>query len=322
MHCSVATVSLVVNGKAAGRVRPEIEKQVWQAVRQLNYQVNSSASALARQRPNTVALVIPDPTDPFFSMVLDGILSALGDQLTLNLCAPRRGEDFGPDIVQRAVAGDLAGLIVASPRPTMLDDLTPGCPVVVLDTEGQFLHLTAIDPDIESAARDLAEHLAGLGHRRVAYAGVQRGHEALLHRREALGERLQQRGSTLVLPDVLIRRPSIEEAQQAFIAQWPALDGAGVTAIVCGDDVVAYGVLAAARASGVDVPGRLSVASMNDLPYSTMVSPRLTAVDLSARELGIRGVAALRARIDGNTSPSSETVPATLIIRQSTAAPA
>ena len=113
--CSVATVSLVVNGKAAGRVKPEIEKRVWHAVGQLNYQVNSSASALARKRPNTVALVFPDPTDPFFSMVLDGVLSALGDEFRLNLFAPRTAEDYGPDTVQRAMAGDLAGLIVGRP---------------------------------------------------------------------------------------------------------------------------------------------------------------------------------------------------------------
>jgi len=61
---------------------------------------------------------------------------------------------------------------------------------------------------------------------------------------------------------------------------------------------------------------------MNGLPYSAMVSPPLTTIDVAARELGIRGVAALRANIDGQTRPFSETVPASLVIRRSTAVPA
>ncbi len=65
-NCSVATVSLIVNGKSTGRVNPKTEERVWKVVRQLDYRVNSTASALARGIPNTVAMVCPDPTNPFF----------------------------------------------------------------------------------------------------------------------------------------------------------------------------------------------------------------------------------------------------------------
>jgi LacI family transcriptional regulator len=319
--CSVATVSLVVNGKSAGRVNPETEKRVWQVVQQLDYRVNSTASALARRAPNTVALVFPDPTNPFFSLVLDGVMSTLGDELTLSLVAPSGGDDYGPLTVQRAMAGDLAGLILASPGPTLLDELKPTCPVVLLDAEGQYSELMAINLDIESAARALAEHLVGLGHRRLGYVGLQRNKATLRHRRDALKAQLVERGADLVVPDILLDRLSIDEAHQAFASQWPAMDRAAVTGVICGDDLLAYGVMTAAHAGGVDVPGRLSIASLNNLPYSAMVSPRLTTVDLSARELGIRAVAALRAHIDGDTRPISEMLPSELVIRESTAAP-
>jgi DNA-binding LacI/PurR family transcriptional regulator len=269
-----------------------------------------------------VALVFPDPTDPFFSLVLEGVLSALGDEFRLNLFAPRTAEDYGPDTVQRAMAGDLAGLIVGRPGPAILDGLTPSCPVVVLDAGGRYDDVTSIDPDIGSAVADLADHLVGLGHRRVAYAGVQRTDGTPLPRRAALRAELNRRGADLVGPDVLVPRLSMAEAQRAFAAQWPALDRLGVTAVVCGDDVLAYGLLAAAEAGGIDIPGRLSVAAMFGLPYSATVSPPLTTIDVAARELGIRGVAALRAQVDGRTRPFSGTVPASLVIRRSTAAPA
>ena len=64
---------------------------------------------------NTVAMVCPDPTKPFSALVLDGVMAGMGDVLTLNLVAPSGDEDYGPLAVERVTAGDIAGLILASP---------------------------------------------------------------------------------------------------------------------------------------------------------------------------------------------------------------
>src|SRR5207245_1213636 len=113
--------------------------------------------------------------------------------------------------------GDLAGLILASPGPRVLDGFTPTCPVILLDAEAHNSGLAAINLDIESAARDLAAHLVNLGHRRVAYAGLQRNKDTLLHRRDALHAQLQYRGADLVVPDVLVSRLSIDGAHDEFL---------------------------------------------------------------------------------------------------------
>ena len=82
-----------------------------ESLRQLDYRVNRTASALARGVPDTVAMVCPDPTNPFFTLVLDGVMSGLGEDLMLNLATPNGGEDYGQLTVERALAGDIAGLI-------------------------------------------------------------------------------------------------------------------------------------------------------------------------------------------------------------------
>ena len=64
-------------------MNPETEERVWEAVRLVDYRVNSTASSLARGIPNTVAMVCPDPTNPFFALVLDGVMSGLGKILML-----------------------------------------------------------------------------------------------------------------------------------------------------------------------------------------------------------------------------------------------
>jgi DNA-binding LacI/PurR family transcriptional regulator len=316
--CSVATVSLIVNGKSMGRVNPATEERVWRVVRQLDYRVNSTASALARGTPNTVAMVCPDPTNPFFASVLDGVMSGLGEQLTLNLITPNGGEDYGSTTVQRAMAGEIAGLILASPGQFLFEGVKPTCPVIVLDAEGQYKDYVTFDLDIAAASRDLASHLGELGHRRVAYVGLERDKETLLHRREKLRSELLSRGADLVVPDIMVRRLSVEAAHDAILASWDTLTSAEVTAVVCGDDLLAYGFGTAAKEKDISIPADVSLASFNNLPYSAMMSPSLTSVDLSARELGVHAISALRSQLEQHEEPTSDMLPSRLVIREST----
>jgi LacI family transcriptional regulator len=316
--CSTATVSLVVNGKDAGRVATDLRRRVWEAVREVDYRVNSTASALARGVADTVVFVCPDPTNPFFSLVLDGIIETLDESLTLSLLVPSRSDDYDRAMVQRAMAGDLAGLILASPGRPLLETLVPTCPVVLLDTGGERTDLVSINLDVASAATELAEHLVGLGHRRVVYVGVDRDKASLHLRRDALEAQLAARGATLV-PDLLVSKMTATAARDAVLEAWDGWERQGVSAVVCGDDLLAFGVLEATKRLGVAVPGRLSLAGFNDVPYSSIVAPALTSVNLSARELGIRAVRALNALTTGARHPASIVLPTRLVVRDSTA---
>ena len=317
---SVATVSLVANGKAAGRVTPQTRERVLAGIRQLDYRVNTTASALAQGRRETVAFVSPDPTNPFFSLVLEGIVAELDDSFSLTVLVPNHGDDYDPSTVQRALAGDLAGLVLASPGRTLLDSIAPTCPTILLDSGETRVDMASVDLDVETAGIQLADHLVGLGHRRVAYVGVGRDKATLQHRREALHEQLVLRGADLAVPDLTLQRMTTAVALDAALDALPRWIDAGITAVVCGDDLLAYGVLQAARRLGIDVPKTLSVAGFNDLPYSAMVSPALTSVDLSARELGASAGRAMNGMLLGTAPAGRATLRARLIARESTAA--
>lgn len=318
---SVAMVSLVANNKSTGRATPDTEERVWNAIRELNYRVNTTASALARGALDTVAFVSPDPTSPFFSEVIEGILDELADDLALTVLVPKVGDDYEASAVKRALAGDLAGLILASPGRLLLDGVAPSCPTVVLDSGDLRDGVTSIDLDLSSAAADIATHLAGLGHRRLAYVGIDRDKASLHMRRDALELHLARHGASFAVDDLLVGRTTIADAATAFAEVWDAWRAAGVTAVVCGDDLLAYGVLQVARERPIAVPAELSVLGFNDLPYSSLVSPALTTVDLSARELGTRAASALNALIVGGSRPataSSAMLSTRLIVREST----
>ncbi len=316
---SVATVSLIANGKSAGRVTPETEQRVRSAIQQLDYRINTTASALARGRRDTVAFVSPDPANPFFSLVLDGLASALDESLSLTILWPRHGDDYDPSTVQRALAGDLAGLVLASPGATLLDTISPTCPTILLESGETRAGMASMDLDVEAAGTGIADHLVGLGHRRVGYLGVERDRSTLNHRRDAVERQLQSRGAALSVPDLMVQRMTTQSAYDAalpLLGRWVA---DGVTAVVCADDLLAYGVLRAAHELDIPVPGTLSIAGFGNLPYSSMVAPSLTSVDLSARELGVRAGNSLNGMLLGSDPAPNETLRTTVVGRNSTA---
>ena len=316
---SVATVSLVANGKSAGRVTPETERRVRQAIAELDYRVNTTASALAQGRRDTVAFVSPDPANPFFSLVLDGIAATLDDSLSLTILWPRHNKDDDPGAVQRVLAGDLAGIILAGPGTVLLDAISPTCPTILLDSGESRPGMSSMDPDVESAGTAMADHLVGLGHTRVGYVGVTRDKSTFHHRRDALQRQLVARGASLAVPDLIVERlaiPSAFEAAVGVLAEWV---DAGITAVVCADDLVAYGVLQASEHLNIPVPAMLSVAGFNDLPFSTLATPSLTSVDFAARELGESAGRALNQMLRGEGAPAPALIPAHIVARASTA---
>jgi LacI family transcriptional regulator len=316
--CSPSTVSLVFNGKDAGRVSPHIRGLVYAAATELGYRVNTTASALARGQLESVGFVSPDPVNPFFSMVLDGLTHSLDGAFSLTVLMPERGEDYNLTTVQRALAGNLAGLILASPGTQFLKSFIPTCPTVILDAGGMAGSMPSIDLDVRKAVRDLSEYLVSLGHSRAAYIGVAREKKASLqHRREELQTGLLARGSGLVVEDLMLEGLTIDHAFHGFQRIWPAWSQAGVTAVVCGDDLHAYGVMRAARLLGLDIPGDLSLVGFNDIPYSELTAPALTTVNLFATELGTEAAEMLRTYIRTGRAPESVVLPSALVIRAS-----
>ncbi|MGD0927792.1 MAG: LacI family DNA-binding transcriptional regulator [Streptosporangiaceae bacterium] len=316
--CSASTVSLVFTGKDAGRVSPQLRGLILAAAADLGYRVNSTASALARGQLESIGLVGPDPTNPFFSMVLEGLTRNLDRAFSLTVLMPEGGENYSLATVQRALAGNLAGLILASPGTEFLESFVPTCPTVILDAGGKAGAMPSVDLDLHSAVRELSGYLASLGHHRVAYVGVSREKKvSLQYRREELQAGLLEHGAGLAVDDLLLEGMTIGDAFEGFQRIWPAWSAAGVTAVVCGDDLHAYGVLKAARPLGLDIPGDLSLVGFNDLPYSELTAPALSTVNLFATRLGTEAAALLGAYIRTGRAPRSKVLPSALVIRES-----
>jgi len=93
------------------------------------------------------------------------------------------------------------------------------------------------------------------------------------------------------------------------------------TAVICGTDLLAVGALAEAHEAGIDVPGELSIAGINDIEFSSFTTPPLTTMRLAADEIGARSAEYLLAHIEGRPASSQNIVPTDLIVRGTTGRP-
>lgn len=318
---STATVSLVTNGKTAGRVSARNIAKVEEAIAELGYVVDAIGSTLAKGQSNIVILVAPDVSNPFFAEVISGARESLGDQFQLLVSVTDAGTTPRPAQVRRLFALRPAGFLVTAPSADFLAELNSDSPIVLLDAVGADSHVPAINFDVAKGSRELAAHLAELGHRKVAYFGALTDTETFRVRSAEFTTAAKSLGME-VFSDLIQRSTvNVEAAAAAFAAALPDLKNAAISAVACCTDVHAYGVMREARAHKTSVPDELAVTGFDDLPYSASINPPLTTVHLPAKELGRMAGERLRWLMEGGSGAAPNiTLPGSLVVRGSTAA--
>jgi DNA-binding LacI/PurR family transcriptional regulator len=316
---SIATVSRVANGTA--RVRPRTEARVRAAMDRLGYRPHALARGLAARRSHTLGLLITDITTPYFPDIVRGAqesAEAAGYVVLLgDASVHTASEDL---LVKRLLERRVDGLIVASSRTTdayARQLRTEDIPVVCINgTVGQFAHAVQIDQ--RAGTRLAVDHLAGLGHRRIAHitgpTGVPTRAERLAGFRAALRERGLVFDPALVVTEV----STIEEAQRAT-AQLLALADPP-TALFTYNDRLAIGSYRTIHAAGRAVGRDVSVVGFDDIPMAEWLEPPLTTVRQPRREMGRIAVEILLAVLHGDAAPALVVVQPTLVVRGSTAA--
>ncbi len=316
---SVATVSMVVNGKADGRVSAAVQRRVRDVIAEMGYMVNPAARSLATGRSRCIALIASDVSNPYISTIAAGVAAAIGPDHQLLLAVSGTERDL-PDVA-KVLAFGVDGVLVNLPVIDQIRERAPDLPIVALDDPGAPTAVSRVFFAVKPGARALGEHLQELRHRRIVYLDVPRPFATFSARRKALVDRFRQPPPDATEVTVVTARSNIdvEAAREVVRREWKAWRAAGVTAVVAGADVQAYGALAAFADMGVSVPGEVSVASFDGLPFASITNPSLTTVTLPAFELGRRG-ALLLAQLLSDRNPGVSTVelPATLTVRGST----
>ncbi len=310
---STATASRVVRGKPG--VKEETRRAVLDAMDTLGY----SREKTRRARGNLIAVLVPELSNPGFGTFvdeLDILLSAAGlPNVVCPAGATGTSESQHLDQLQNL---NVSGVVSISGMPA--DRLTTNDRYQRLADAGvAIVFINAYSPDLPGAffstsdsdsVNQAVAHLQSLGHERIGLAVGQARYLPSVRKSAAFLE-LGFSAET----DIATTIYTAEGGQAAA----SALLDSGHTAIICGSDVMALGVIREVRARGLSVPGDISVVGYDDSPLMAFTDPPLTTVRQPVRAICEAAVSALLTELDGEQPQGLEMLfQPDLIIRQST----
>ncbi|MET0135466.1 MAG: LacI family DNA-binding transcriptional regulator [Kibdelosporangium sp.] len=309
---SISTVSRAFT--APDLVKPETRSRILAAAGQLGYNP-APAPRKPLNRTGHIGIIVSDLTNPFFTGVLNGVQARARQDDVAVLFASSDEDPVTEENLARNMAKQVDGLVLCSPSmdDEQLADLSRQTSVVLLNREVDGIPSVVMDSP--GGMRQAVQHLAALGHRRVAFIGGPRDSWSNSARRRGLRPAAEEHGVEVV--EFGPFPPRFEGGLQgADLAL-----AAGVTAIITYNDLVAFGVLARLNARGVPVPDEVSLVGFDDLVFAAISAPPLTTVAMPAESAGRAAVNVLLAQLDDDPRIGTNRLLDTYLIVRATTAP-
>ncbi|WP_400994548.1 LacI family DNA-binding transcriptional regulator [Agromyces sp. GXQ0307] len=318
---SLATASRSLNGSTR-KVNEEYRQRVLAAAAKLNYSPNLSAQAVARGTTTTVALLVADIADPYFSQMAAGVVrEADRERLIVTMAATERDTERELDLV-RTLRGQRPRVMILAasrreddPNNDALEaelrafESNGGRVAFVSSAAGGF---QAVQLDNRAGAEALARELIGLGYRRFAAVTGAEGIRTADERLAGFRAGLEAGGGTL---ERIVRPAFTRDGGYEGMAQLIEQGLDGIELVFAGNDVMAVGAMSAIRDAGLTPGTDVAVAGFDDIPTVRDVTPALTTVRIPLEEVGRR---ALRLALDEGGEVDESPVQTEVVLREST----
>ncbi len=279
---SLGTVSNVLNRPEA--VRPETRARVEKAIADLGFVRNDSARQLRAGVSRTIAYVVLDAGNPFFTDVARGIDEVAKDQqLMVYLCDsgedPTREDEYLDQLLEQRVRGICITPVVGT-NPRLRRIVERGVPVVMVDRtfghDEDFCCSVGVD---DVLGGDLGvSHLVERGHERIAFVGPARIPQAvdrLAGSRRAIAEAGLPEDTLTVLETTAL---TVGEGRKAGARLLGLPKRRRPTAVFCANDLLALGLLQQMTQHGVRVPEDLAIVGYDDIEFAAAAAVPLTSV--------------------------------------------
>lgn len=317
---SIATVSRTLAGSR--KVLPGTRQRVMQAIEDLNFEPNPSARRLAYMKTETIALVFPDISGPFYSTVIRGVEQESGRHNHNVLIYGTHGKE-GSGRYLRTLSSKVDGLIIMA-RSVDEDSLRSlerqGVPFVLLGHSNGHLQCSTIAVDNEVGAYKAAAHLLGHGHQRIGIITGPEDSPDNKGRLQGYKKALLDAGISLQQNMVVPGNFTYEGGQIAIHKLLE--DNSPPTAILAANDEMAIGAMDAAQHRSLRVPEDLAVIGFDDIQMSALTHPSLTTVRQPMQLLGEAAVTLLFDQLqNSNGLPRHKVLDTKLVMRRSCGCP-
>ena len=313
-----ATVSNVLSGRR--QVRPELRERVTAAIAATGYRPNQLASSLRRMRTDTVGIVVPDLTNPFFAALVHRLEDlAAEDGYQILLVGSNEDETRENDRLQTLLSRQIDGLIMVPARDETAARHTNRLrlpPTVLMDRGFGHADFDTVTADnLDAAARGCA-HLIALGHRDIAFVVTSPTLDNMRERIDGYRAALAAAGLT-EHARILAGGFTIEGCRG--VIEQELLRAEPPSAIFAATYVATLGAVKAIRALDLDFPGEVSLLGFDDTDWMTVLRPYLSTVAQPVAAMADAAWSLLRERLIDRQGPCRHLrLPCTLAVREST----
>ena len=313
------TVSRCINN--SGYCSAEVRARIESAIAELGFVPNRLASGLRSKRTHTLALVLTDITNPFFTTIARGVEDTASEAgYTVIFCNTDESVTKEQMYLQMLLEKRVDGVLLV-PALSGIDSVNlvkkQDTPIVVIDRRLPDLQTDVVRCDSESGAYDLTRLLLSLGHREIVILtgphGVSTAEDRLKGYRRALEEAGIPQNKDKEFYGAYTQQSGYEMAQQAM------QKNKRITAVFGANNFITFGTIKAFREMQVRVPEDVAVVGFDDLPTALVTFPFLTVAAQPAYEMGKKAMEILLGRLnDELAEPYQEVIlPAEIVVRQS-----
>jgi DNA-binding LacI/PurR family transcriptional regulator len=283
---STATVSYVINRSRF--VSEELTRRVNQAIGELAFTPSRVAQSLRRGRTSTIGLVMDDITNRFASQFTRGLENtASSEAYSIIISDLHERPENEARSISMLVDQRVDGIIYAGygqAEEQLAELYAGGLPVVAVDKPPATAKLPSVLIDNRSSIVAALKHLKGLGHREILFInGLAVNRNAVL-RAEAYREFMRNHHLPSAEDSVLFGDYTLEHGYQTTLRILE--EGRKFSALLCGDDLVAFGAMAALKSRGLRVPEEVAVVGFDDDPIAAIFDPSLTTIHYPMYEMG------------------------------------
>ena len=285
----ISTVSRALDPKASHLITAEVGDRIRAVCAELNYRPNSIAWSLRTTRTRTIGVVIPDIKNPLFPPIFRGIEDGLAAEGYVAIMVNTDGDPLREaPLIETLIARGVDGFIVASVLlhdEFILEVVKRGFPVVTVNRKVDDDTVPSVTNDDDFGIKRMLTHLVALGHRDIAFVSgppsLSTGrirYDAFMSHRLTMG--VSQDDALIAVAD-RFNEVDGERCTEQILAT-----GRSFTAVLCANDLLAIGAIAALRRRGLNCPADVSVTGFNDMAFVDRIDPPLTTIRIQHYEIG------------------------------------
>jgi LacI family transcriptional regulator len=319
---SVASVSRALNN--TGNVSEDVLRRVRDVADKMGYVPHAAARALASQKTHTIGAVVPTLENPNFAIGVEALQKRL-TQAGYTLFVASCGYDMDQErqqvetLVTRGVDGIM---LVGALHSAGLHDFLRSRNIPFVDTwvMSGDPRVPSVGFDNMAAAVQMTDFLLDLGHKNFGViAGVTKSNDRAIARVKGIRKALKARGLPLKQERMIERPYRIVDGQLAMRALMSEKNRP--TAVICGNDVLAFGAMLECQRLGIKIPGEVSIVGFDDLDFASQLVPPLTTINVPADKIGESAAEYLLAAVENRPNLLAPRISVNLIVRGSTAPP-